>query len=154
MKDLTRYLTVLFIVIPLSALLWDLFEFPAKFDLSKDNYQSLRNFSSSLSWLVVFEIAGLIMTLILLLIEKKKKRTYRNLLVALICFAVSITLFFIFILPENISTENWTTMPDNWNDLRTQWEYAAAARALISLAGFSFVVLALLKNRNYYRVYA
>ena len=131
-----------------------MFEMPAMFNLNKDNYQLLQGFTNSLTWLVIFEILGVFLTIVLIRVEKKKKRTYRNLLVALICFAVSVTLFFIFVLPADITTENWTTMPDNWDSLRGQWEYATGIRALISLTGLSFLVFALLQNRNYYRVYS
>jgi ABC-type Fe3+ transport system permease subunit len=154
MKNILRFVTVLFIVLPLSSLLWDMFEMPAMFNLSKDNYQLLQGFTNSLTWLVIFEILGVFLTVVLIRVEKKKKRTYRNLLVALICFAVSIALFFIFVLPADITTENWTAMPDNWDALRGQWEYATSIRALISLTGLSFLVFALLQNRNYYRVYS
>ena len=151
MKNLIRYLTVLFPLIPLSVLLSNLFEMPVKINLSKENYQAVQTFSGELSWLIAFEIAALIMTIILISIEKKKKRTYKNLVVAGSCFLVSIVLFFITILPINLSTVNWTIFPAEWETLRTQWEYWNAARAMLSLTGLSFIVLALLKNRNYYR---
>lgn len=153
MKDLTRYLTMLFAIIPLSALLCNLFELPAKMNLSKENYQAIQGVSSGLYWLIVFEIAALIMIAILIMIEKKKKRTFKRLLVALICFVISLALFFIFTLPANITTNSWTVFPTGWETLRLQWEYSNAIRAIISFTGFSFIVLALLKNRNYYRVY-
>ena len=153
MKNLTRFLTMLFALIPLSVLLSNLFEMPDKINLSKDNYEVIQGYSSELVWLVLFEIGALIMTIVLIVIEKKKKRTYKHLLLALICFAVSITLFFIFILPADITTNNWSDFPTDWQPLRAQWEYSNAIRAILSFAGFSFIVLAFLKNRNYYRVF-
>ncbi len=153
MKNLTRYLTMLFALIPLSVLLSNLFEIPVKINLSKDNYQLIQGFSSELVWLILFEVAALIMTVILIVIEKNKKRTFRHLLIALICFVISIALFFIFILPADITTNNWSDFPIDWESLRAQWEYSNAIRALLSFAGFSFIVLAFLKNRNYYRVF-
>ncbi len=153
MKNLTRYLTMLFALIPLSVLLSNLFEMPAKINLSKDNYQLIQGFSSEFVWLILFEIAALVMTVILIVIEKKKKRTLKHLLIALICFVISIALFFIFILPTDLTTNNWSDFPIDWESLRAQWEYSNAIRALLSFAGFSFIVLAFLKNRNYYRVF-
>jgi cytochrome bd-type quinol oxidase subunit 2 len=152
MKDLTRYLTALFALIPLSVLLYNLFEMPVKMNLSKERYQDVQGFTTNLSWLIAFEIAAMIMTVILILIEKKKKRTFIHLLIALICFVISIALFFIFILPADLTTSNWSNLPTDWEPLRTQWEYSNAGRAILSLAGFSFIILAFLKNRNYYRV--
>lgn len=154
MKNTVRFLVVFFLILPLSSLLWDLFELPTMIDLSKDNYLALQGITSSLSWLVLFELAGLFLTVVLITMEKKKKRMYRNLLVAMICFAVSIATFFFFVLPANNTTENWTQLPDEWETLRAQWEYATAARAIITLTGFCFVILALMQNRHYYRVYS
>jgi hypothetical protein len=75
------------------------------------------------------------------------------LLFAAILYLISIVLFFVFILPANISTEGWTVLPAEWYDQRLYFEYANVGRAIFSFAGFSLIILALLQNRNYYRVY-
>ncbi len=154
MKDITRYLTVFFALIPLSALVCNVIELPARFNLSKDNYLSIQSFTSEFSWLIVFEFAAMFMTIVLIVAEKKKRQPFRLLLMALICFVISIAIFFIFNLPADIATNGWLNLPPDWFPVRDQWEYANAVRAIFSFTGFTFIVLALVKNRHYYRVYA
>jgi|APLak6261695196_1056220.scaffolds.fasta_scaffold15414_2 hypothetical protein len=153
MKDLSRFLTIFFSIIPLSVLLCNLIEVSDILDLPEGSFQALQEFTLGLSWLIVFEIAALLMTVVLIFVEKKKQRTFRHLLFAAIFYFVSIVLFFIFILPENISTQGWTVLTADWYYDRLHWEYANVIRAVFSLAGFSLVIVALLKNRNYYKVY-
>lgn len=153
MKNLLRFLTVMFAVIPLSVLLCNLIEASDILDLPKDSFLAFEHFTIGLSWLIIFEIIAFLLTILLILVEKKKKRSSKHLLVASVFYLISILLFFIFILPVNISTEGWTVLPLEWYDQRLHLEYATAIRAVFSFTGFSLIVLALLQNRNYYRVY-
>jgi hypothetical protein len=43
----------------------------------------------------------------------------------------ALTVFFIWVLPGNQATQNWTVAPENWQALRTRWEYGHAANAAI-----------------------
>jgi hypothetical protein len=44
--------------------------------------------------------------------------------------------FWTFTYPANQATNNWTVLPANWQDLRTQWEYSHATGA-----GLNFIAL-------------
>ena len=151
MKNTIRFLAVLFAAISLSVLLCQFFEWPVKTNLSKDDYLVEQKLFNSLSWVYFIEFLALLHTLILVLLERKKKRTFILLLIALVAFAISIVIFFIFTLPTDIATSSWSMLPDNWESLRDQWEDSVVWRALINLTGFSFLVLAMLRNRYYYR---
>jgi hypothetical protein len=48
-------------------------------------------------------------------------------LVAFFSIARSLAIFFIWTYPANQATDNWTTVPANWEQLRWQWEYSHAA---------------------------
>jgi hypothetical protein len=41
-----------------------------------------------------------------------------------------------FTYPANQATNNWTVLPPNWQDLRSQWEYSHATGA-----GLNFIAL-------------
>lgn len=152
MKNLIRFLAVLFAAIALSTMVGQFFEWPTKINLSKEEYKVAQEVYYDASWMYFFEIAAFILTVVLLIIERKKKRTFRLLLVSLILFVISIIIFFIFTLPPDIATTNWSVLPDNWESLRDEWEYSNVWRAVVNLIGFSFLVLAILKNRYYYRL--
>lgn len=47
--------------------------------------------------------------------------------------------------PANAATESWTVQPENWESLRTQWEYSHAVNAVITLLTFCCAKLASLR---------
>jgi hypothetical protein len=148
MKNLFRFLTITFAAITLCALITHLLELPGKIDMSKENYLVVQSIYRGWAWLGIFEIGAILLTLIWTAGDIKKKRTFPFLLTALLCFVVSITIFFIFTFPANRATINWTQLPDNWQTLRSQWEYSHAIRAILNLTGFCFLVIVLLRERR------
>jgi Domain of unknown function (DUF1772) len=150
MKNLLRFITIFFEVITLSALLTHLLELPGKINLSKENYQVVQGIYRGWSWLGIFEIGAIFLTLIWTLADSRKKRIFPFLLTALLCFIISITIFFIFTFPANNTTVNWTQLPGDWQSLQKNWEYSHAVRAVLNLVGFSFLIVTLLKEKNRY----
>jgi Domain of unknown function (DUF1772) len=148
MKNLLRFITVIFAAITLSALMAHLLELPGKMKLSKENYLATQGIYRGWSWLGIFEIGAILFTLIWVFADSNKRRTVRYLLIALGLFIISIVLFFIFTFPANTATLNWTTLPDNWETLQKNWEYSHAVRAILNFTGFCFLIAALLRERR------
>jgi uncharacterized membrane protein YeiB len=65
-------------------------------------------------------------------------------IVALVCMAAALVVFFTFTYPANRQTSNWTVLPANWQALRRQWEYSHAAGAGLYLVAFASLVLSIL----------
>ncbi|UWU26425.1 hypothetical protein N2600_13510 [Rhizobium sp. WSM1274] len=59
--------------------------------------------------------------------------------------ALNLVIFMIFTQPANAATENWTVQPENWESLRTQWEYSHAVNAVVTLLAFCCATLASLR---------
>ncbi len=148
MKNSIRFLAILFTAITLSATMAHLLEFRVKINLSKEDYQTVQSIYSGWQWLGIFELGAIILTLIWTVFDGKFKNIFPYLLSALICFVLSIIIFFVFTFPTNQATLNWTSLPNNWDQLRKTWEYSHASRAILSLIGLSFLLLALLKNNS------
>lgn len=148
MKNLLRFITMIFVVITLSALLAHLLELPNKMNLSKDNYQSVQQIYRGWSWLGILEIGAIVLTLTWTIIERRNKKLFPLLFTALAFFIVSLVTFFIFTFPANKATESWTQLPQDWQMLRKNWEYSHATRAILNLIGFCFLIIALLNERN------
>ena len=146
MKNFIRFTTLLFTVIALSALMAHLLELRVKISLSREDYQTVQGIYSGWQWLGVFEIGAILLTIIWAIIDRKSKSVFPLLLAGLFCFVTSMAIFFAKVFPTNQATLNWTNLPENWQELRKSWEYSHATRALLSLLGFSFLVMALLKN--------
>jgi hypothetical protein len=46
--------------------------------------------------------------------------------------AATLAIFFVWTYPTNQATGNWTSAPDNWEQLRVEWEYSHAVNAAIT----------------------
>jgi hypothetical protein len=65
-------------------------------------------------------------------------------MIAVACVAISLAIFFTFTFPANQQTANWTTLPENWQRLRRQWEYSHATSAMLYFGALAMLVLSLL----------
>lgn len=148
MKNTIRFTAIFFAVITVSALMAHLLELSSKMDLSKQNYQIVQGIYQGWNWLGIFEIGTILLIILWLLFFQKSKEYRPYLLVALSCFVASTTLFFIFTLPVNKVTNNWTTLNEDWQSHRNTWEYSHAVRAILHLIGFCFLILKLLKREK------
>ncbi len=60
--------------------------------------------------------------------------------------AATLALFFVWTYPANQATGNWTSAPENWEQLRTQWEYSHAANAALTFVALLCAVGAALST--------
>ena len=68
-------------------------------------------------------------------------------LIALLLLVGELVAFWGFIFPVNQATQNWTMLPDNWQALRSQWEYAHAVRAILYVLAFGTLLISGLAMR-------
>jgi hypothetical protein len=72
--------------------------------------------------LLGFPVFGaLIATVALAVMERGNGALFRLTALAAGCVALSLAVFFTFTYPVNQQTQNWTMMPDNWEELRRHW---------------------------------
>jgi hypothetical protein len=69
-------------------------------------------------------------------------------LLAFLLVAATLVIFFTWTYPANQATSNWTAVPENWRELRRQWEYAHAANAVLTFLALWAVTLAALMTRH------
>jgi hypothetical protein len=65
-----------------------------------------------------------------------------------IVVATTLAVFFAWTHPANQATGNWTSVPANWERLRTEWEYSHAANAALTFAALLCSVGAALSRRS------
>ena len=145
MKHLLQFSTVLLAVIVLAALIAHLLSLPGKINLSKKEYQLVQGIYRGWAWIGMAEIAAILLILVWTITDRNDKHIFPWLLTALLCFTVSLAIFFIYTFPANQATANWTELPQNWQHLRNNWEYSHAVRAALNLLGFSFLIVVLLR---------
>jgi Domain of unknown function (DUF1772) len=78
---------------------------------------------------------------------RKRRPVFYWTLAGTICIAIAFpVVFFLFIEPVNLVIEQATldTLPANWIRLGNQWEYAHQANFVLSLVGFSALLVSVL----------
>jgi len=93
-------------------------------------------------------IGALIANLALALLLRGRRAPFALALFAFLCIALTLVVFFIWTYPANVATNNWTMIPDNWEQLRRDWEYSHAANAVVTFAALCSVTLSVLTTRE------
>ena len=117
-----------------------LYEIANKMPLSKSEYCVVQKIYIG-CWM-----AGLLLPLALianLALAYSEKNLFALAAAALIL--TNLVTFYFFTYPVNVTTQNWTLMPDSWEALRRQWEYSHAVNAGVTFAAFCLSILAALK---------
>jgi hypothetical protein len=70
-----------------------------------------------------------------------------SVIAAILCLIGAQVLFWTRTYPANVVTSNWTAIPDNWQQLRRNWEYSHAAGALLQTFAMSALIVAVLARR-------
>ena len=83
-------------------------------------------------------------TLVLTFMSRGNSKQFTLSLLAFLCLVVTQVIFWLFTFPVNQATVNWTIAPDNWLELRRQWEYSHAAAGLFNLLALVLVILSVL----------
>jgi hypothetical protein len=69
-------------------------------------------------------------------------------IISLVALTVAQVLFWTFTFPANQATHNWTTIPDNWDVLRRNWEYSHLAGAIFQMICVAALVIAALARSS------
>jgi hypothetical protein len=145
--DSLWFLSLLLTAIVLGPALAHLFEFPNKIGLSADDYLAVQQIYRGWAWFGVVILAQLLSSfalLVTLALRHAPTDVTLPVLVAALCMAGALVLFWVFTYPANLATENWTQLPAVWEQLRAQWEYSHAAGAALNLIALISLILSLL----------
>lgn len=89
-------------------------------------------------------VRALLSTATLAIMVRKQRKVFVLTLIALLCIVGTQVLFWTFNYPANQLTNNWTVLPENWQELRKQWEYSHATSAVLSLIAVITLILSIL----------
>ncbi len=149
MSNRFRFLTIFFSAITLSALIVQLLELRVNINVTKEGCRIVPGIYRRWVWLGIFEIGSAFLTGIWAFKEKEIESTFTYLMISFVCFAVSTVIFFLFTLPVNLTTSDWTQMRQGCDLVRQKWDYSHAINAALYLTGFGFLSGAvLLKNQK------
>lgn len=125
-----------------------LFELPRKIVLDEAAYFTVQGIYTgwALFGIVLFgALAAILATAIML---RRQPAPFRLALVAFVLVAATLVIFFVWVYPTNQATSNWTSIPENWQALRLDWEYGHAVNAVLTFLALCCITLSALLTRR------
>ena len=105
---------------------------PAKIEMPEDPYFVVQQIYRgwTLAGAVIF--LAIFANVLAALLTRDSPRKWRLFGAAAALIAATQAIFFAWTYPANQATGNWTSAPENWERLRTEWEYSHAVNAMIT----------------------
>jgi hypothetical protein len=129
--------TVHFLAIVLTALSLvpagaHLFALPNKIGLAQDAYFTVQGIYRGWALFAIVLLPAIAANLLLAALLRGQGARFRLAAAAFVLMAATLAIFFAWTYPANQATANWTTAPENWRELRMQWECAHATNAVLT----------------------
>lgn len=115
-----------------------------KLHMTQDAYFTAQTVYNGWALFGIASVGALAANAVLAFALRRQTVPFRLMLLAVLCLAGGLAIFFAVTYPANIATANWTVAPADWQALRWQWEMSHAANAALTLAGFCALCLAML----------
>jgi hypothetical protein len=125
-----------------------LFALPNKISLGAEHYFIAQSIYRGWSLFGIVLFGALIANLALALLLRGRGAPFFLALFGFFSIALTLVIFFTWTYPANQATNNWTMIPNDWEQLRRQWEYSHAANAVVTFAAFCSVALSSLMTRE------
>jgi hypothetical protein len=127
----TAFVLALLALVPAGAHFFSLW---SKMRLNGADYLAAQRAYDGWALFGVVVIGALVATLALAVALWAAGRPFGAAALAFLCIAATQVLFWSLVFPANQATANWTMLPEGWQALRAQWEYAHAASAVLNFA--------------------
>jgi hypothetical protein len=125
-----------------------LFALPNKIGLAQEQYFIVQNIYRGWALFGAVLFPAALANFALAFMLRGRGAPFVLALLAGLCVTATLVIFFIWTYPANQATTNWTTIPEDWERLRRQWEYSHAANALVTFVAFCAVTLSVLATRE------
>jgi hypothetical protein len=125
-----------------------LFALPNKINLSESDYFIAQTVYRGWALFGIILIAALLANVALALLVRAQRTPMILTSISALCLLVTLATFFGFTFPANQATNNWTTVPADWQHLRWQWELSHAANAVITFLALCSLTMSLLWTRE------
>jgi hypothetical protein len=142
--NIIRFLSVFFVALALIPAGAHLAELPNKINLAREHYLIVQQIYRGWALWGIVAFGALLSTLLLTFINRGDPRRFTLSFIAFLCIIGTQISFWSFTYPVNVATHNWTMLPDNWLELRRQWEYSHAASAVLNIIALIVTILAVL----------
>lgn len=124
-----------------------LLELPVKLGVDQQAYFTIQQIYRGWALFGIVFAAALAANLAMAWLTRRDRRACGFAIAAALLLVAFFVIFFLWTFPANVATANWTIVPDNWEQLRRQWEYSHAVNAVVTVAALCGTVLSVLSSR-------
>lgn len=145
-RDIAFFVALMATALALGGALAHALELPNKIGMSREDYfiaQQLYAGWNRLAFLLAIQAAGM---LALIILCWREPAVLRPVVVALACLAAAQAVFWVWTFPANVATDQWRMQPENWAQLRDQWEYSHLAGAVFQVGAMTALVVGVLRR--------
>ena len=151
MLKIIRFVSLLFTGLALGGAFGHLLEMSNKLALDKEEYLFVqqRLYEGFGRVLGNVELGALVSTILVLVLVRKRRGAFLWTLLGAVLIVAALAVWQIWVGPVNTEVDAWTTvasMPANWGELRSSWEYGHAARAVLFAGAFVCLLVAVLDD--------
>jgi hypothetical protein len=125
-----------------------LFALPNKMQLDQADYFVTQSIYRGWACFGIVLVGAILTTAVAAATVRSQLVPFALAIVSTLLMLATLAIYFAFTFPANQATANWTTMPDDWQFLRRQWEYSHAVNAAITFAAFCATSLSALLSRG------
>jgi Domain of unknown function (DUF1772) len=143
-----QFLAIVFTALALVPAGAHLLELPNKIGLPQDDYFVVQGIYRGWALFGIVLFGALGANVVLAILARRQRAPFWLALSAFLLVAAILVIFFIWTDPANQATSNWTVVPENWQELRRQWEYAHATNAVLTFLALCAVTLSVLLTRR------
>jgi hypothetical protein len=145
MLRISRFLAIYLTALTLALTFSHLLEMPSKMQYGPALYMAVQRtlYSHFAAVGAPAEIGAVFFLVVLCIALRQRGAIFYLVLLATICVAGGLALWFALVFPANSRTAQWSglPLPANWTVVRQRWEYGHAASAVLDLIGFGVLVL-------------
>lgn len=145
-RNVAFFIALMATAVALGGALAHALELPNKIGLPREHYlivQRIYDGWNQLAYVLAMQLAAL---LTLIWLYWRDTRVARFVVLALVALIAAQIVFWMFTYPANVATGQWTVLPENWQQLRTQWEYSHLAGALFQILAMAALIIAVLRR--------
>jgi hypothetical protein len=136
-------LTALTLVAPMA----HLFELPNKIAMPESEYFTVQSIYAGWWMVGLFLPAAFVANLVLARATREDTAAFWLAIGAAGLIALNLLIFMLWTQPANVATANWTTRPETWRSLRTQWEYSHTVNAGVIFLALCATTVSALRAR-------
>lgn len=142
-----RFAALLFTALTLSMSFCHLLEMPVKMTYGWTEYAAVQGIYRNFGGVgAILETGAVLLAITLCYLVRGRQPAFGLTLAGALCLAIGLGIWFALVAPVNVAWANAspTAPPADWGQLRRQWEYTHAARAMLHLIALATLQLSVI----------